>query len=174
MTKICTKCHFDKDLGEFWTGRAQCKDCMSKANVQWRQAHPEKVQQYNSESYERHAEERRTTSLRWYHEHAEAARARNAQWYREHPEIKRAYNQRRRALPLMNGPVESFLDVEIFDRDGWVCQLCEMPIDSELKFPDPSSVSLDHVVPLSGGGCHVRENVQAAHLKCNVAKGARV
>jgi 5-methylcytosine-specific restriction endonuclease McrA len=42
-----------------------------------------------------------------------------------------------------------------------------------LRRPSPWSVSLDHIVPVSKGGTHTRDNVQAAHLRCNQAKGDR-
>lgn len=60
----------------------------------------------------------------------------------------------------------------VFARDGWVCQLCQRPVDEGLPWPHTESASLDHVVPLSRGGDHVRTNVQLAHLGCNIAKGA--
>lgn len=63
--------------------------------------------------------------------------------------------------------------IEVFERDGWICQLCSDEIDRTLSYPDPNSPSLDHVVPLAAGGKHVRSNVQAAHLLCNLRKGAR-
>ncbi|MSS84495.1 HNH endonuclease [Actinomycetaceae bacterium WB03_NA08] len=62
----------------------------------------------------------------------------------------------------------------VFERDGWICQLCGGPVDPELKRPDVMSASLDHVVPLSLGGDHSMENSQLAHLSCNSAKGSRV
>lgn len=61
---------------------------------------------------------------------------------------------------------------EVFDRDGWICGLCAEPVDPELRWPDPLSVSLDHVIPLSRGGSHSRANTQCSHLRCNVSKGA--
>lgn len=63
---------------------------------------------------------------------------------------------------------------EIFDRDSWVCGICETAVDPALAWPDPMSVSLDHIVPLSLGGAHIRTNVRCTHLVCNVRKGARV
>ena len=60
--------------------------------------------------------------------------------------------------------------LEIFNRDGWNCQLCSKPVDAKLEFPDPGSASLDHVTPMSRGGGHVPANVQLAHLGCNKAK----
>ncbi|WP_158070491.1 HNH endonuclease [Streptomyces luteocolor] len=35
------------------------------------------------------------------------------------------------------------------------------------------SPSLDHVIPLSRGGSHRRDNVQLAHLRCNLRKNNR-
>lgn len=53
------------------------------------------------------------------------------------------------------------------------CGICTGGIDQSLSYPHPMSVSLDHIVPLSMGGDDVRENVQAAHLRCNQSKGGR-
>lgn len=69
--------------------------------------------------------------------------------------------------------MELFTPVEIYDRDGWRCGLCRRKVNSGLKYPHPRCASLDHIVPLSLGGEHVRANVQLAHLDCNVRKGAR-
>ena len=80
---------------------------------------------------------------------------------------------RRRALKK-GATVENFTPDEVYERDGWTCGLCSEPVDSHLKWPDPMSVSLDHVIPLSRGGEHSRANTQCAHLSCNVRKGAQV
>lgn len=62
---------------------------------------------------------------------------------------------------------------EIFERDGWVCQLCHERITRGARSPDPMSASVDHIVPLHLGGTDDRANVQASHLGCNIAKGIR-
>lgn len=80
---------------------------------------------------------------------------------------------RRRAQKLKL-PAEKFRHEDVYERDGWICGLCTEPVDRELRYPDPMSPSLDHVVPLARGGHHVLENVQLAHLICNVKKQARV
>lgn len=54
----------------------------------------------------------------------------------------------------------------VYDRDGWCCGIiCRQPVDPALRYPDPMSASLDHVVPLSRGGPHTYANVQLAHLE---------
>lgn len=66
---------------------------------------------------------------------------------------------------------ESYSRRDVFDRDGWVCQLCDRKIDEGREYPDPLSPSVDHVVPISVGGPDTLANVQASHLECNLRKG---
>lgn len=91
---------------------------------------------------------------------------------RRNPDSFKAADHRRRALKHGAG-YEIFKDSEIFERDGWACQLCGDPIDRGAKAPEDLSVSLDHIVSLSNGGAHSRENSQCAHYLCNSRKGNR-
>jgi 5-methylcytosine-specific restriction endonuclease McrA len=70
------------------------------------------------------------------------------------------------------GQAEAFTDVEVFDRDGWTCQLCGKPVARAAKWPQPWAAVVDHIVPLVLGGPHTRANVQCAHNRCNAQKGA--
>lgn len=85
----------------------------------------------------------------------------------------RASYHRRRAI-VRGAAAEKFKISEIYERDGWICQLCGEQVDPNLAYPDAMSASLDHVVPLSRGGAHVRTNVQLAHLICNIRKSDQV
>lgn len=91
-------------------------------------------------------------------------------------EVRRASNARhnhiKKARRIGNG-VESFNAIDIYERDKWKCHLCGKKINKSLKWPDPMSASLDHVVPSSLGGPHYKSNVKAAHLRCNVKKHVR-
>jgi 5-methylcytosine-specific restriction endonuclease McrA len=102
-------------------------------------------------------------------------RARAPEWAARNPagrrEISRNYSHRRRAQ-ILGTAVEDFTAVEVFVADNWVCQLCKQPVDQQKQFPNPLSPSLDHIIPLSRGGGHVRSNVQLAHYICNVRKGS--
>lgn len=51
------------------------------------------------------------------------------------------------------------------------CSICGLPINYELKYPDPWSFTVDHVVPITSGGTSDIENLAPAHLKCNRVKG---
>ena len=69
---------------------------------------------------------------------------------------------------------EDFEDREIFERDGWVCQIGFHPVEPTVKYPDPGSATIDHHLPLSYGGGHTRRNVRLACLDHNVARGNKV
>lgn len=103
------------------------------------------------------------------------SREAHRRYWESDPEYRRKlrlhYLKRKRLLS--EAVCEVFTHEEIFERDGWVCQICHQPIDRDVEWPAPGSVSLDHIVPLSRGGEHTRANTQAAHLGCNCSKNAR-
>lgn len=102
----------------------------------------------------------------------EAARQRVAQWRTENPERVRLNNSAQglvaRARARGAVIVEAFPAVEIFERDGYVCQLCDLPTEPGSKMFQPS---VDHRIPIARGGEHSRANAQTAHLICNIRKG---
>jgi 5-methylcytosine-specific restriction endonuclease McrA len=78
----------------------------------------------------------------------------------------------RREMLELGAWVEDVPRLEVFERDGWICQLCTEPVDRDLVIPDLLAASLDHVIPLARGGEHSRANAQLAHFLCNSTKGA--
>lgn len=62
---------------------------------------------------------------------------------------------------------------DVYARDGYRCQLCGRPLAMHLKPPHPKAPTVDHILPLAGGGAHTLSNVQSAHFQCNSSKGAR-
>jgi hypothetical protein len=85
----------------------------------------------------------------------------------------RKYQHERRAR-LRGNDAERFEPIEVYERDGWTCGICALPVDPALTWPDPLSVSLDHITPVSLGGSHTRENTRCSHLGCNSKRGNRV
>jgi len=65
---------------------------------------------------------------------------------------------------------DGYVRIEIAERDGWSCGICDGPIDRALRYPDPDCLSLDHIVPVSRGGSSEPENLQASHWICNVRR----
>jgi 5-methylcytosine-specific restriction endonuclease McrA len=63
----------------------------------------------------------------------------------------------------------------IVKRMPMVCHLCGGPIDPSLRFPDPASLTVDHVVPVSrGGNMTDAANLRPAHFRCNRLKSDRL
>lgn len=105
--------------------------------------------------------------------------AEHPKWINCSPECIKQYNtymrgsHKTRAM-LYGVEYQRVPKIKIYDRDKWTCGLCGELIDKGAKYPDPLSVSLDHVVPISHGGPHTPANLQAAHWICNVSKSNRV
>lgn len=78
-------------------------------------------------------------------------------------------NSRRRARQAA-AVYEKVDRVEVFERDGWVCQLCGDPVDREATTRTAMSATLDHIIPVSRGGPHTMGNLQCAHFRCNLRK----
>lgn len=51
------------------------------------------------------------------------------------------------------------------------CAICGRPVDFSLKYPDPWSATIDHIIPIDRGG-HPSDlsNLQLAHFRCNRLK----
>lgn len=106
--------------------------------------------------------------------------ARVRAWQKAHPEwrstparqmAERKHYHTRRNLKVAT--YEPYTSAQIVARDGAVCWLCDDAIDLELVWPDPMSLSMDHVVPLSHQGPDTPANVRPAHLTCNCSRGNR-
>jgi 5-methylcytosine-specific restriction endonuclease McrA len=95
------------------------------------------------------------------------------EWQKANPQKVRDITNRRRAQKA-NGEYEDIDRDLVFERDGYECKLCMKPLDMTAKFPHPLSPTLDHIQPLNKGGHHLYVNLQAAHFRCNTAKGDRV
>jgi 5-methylcytosine-specific restriction endonuclease McrA len=56
-----------------------------------------------------------------------------------------------------------------------VCGICGRPVDKSLKFPDPMSAVVDHIIPIDKGGSPDDiDNLQLAHMCCNRAKSDKL
>ena len=56
-----------------------------------------------------------------------------------------------------------------------ICGICGQPVDMHLKWPDPMSKTIDHIIPVAKGG-HPSDisNLQLAHFKCNRLKSDKL
>ena len=151
--KTCTKCHVSKPEDEFALNKkgklgreAACRSCKSD-NDRERRSDPDIRAQQNeySRQYQlAHPQEYRRTTRNAFH---------------------------RKRVRDAGGFVDETLDVfAVFEEDNYICQICGEDIDPFLRNKHPRMVSLDHIIPVSQGGSHTRDNVQTAPLGCNVRK----
>ncbi len=56
-----------------------------------------------------------------------------------------------------------------------VCGICGRPVDFSIKYPDPLSPCIDHIIPVNKGG-HPSDidNLQLAHFTCNRQKSDKL
>lgn len=129
----------------------QCKDCRHAYNVQ----HRDKIRAKGAAYYHTHKDQMLATSRIWHATNKDVVNA-----------IHVTSNNKRRAAKYANGPVES-IDLEtLFKRDKGICGICKEECTM-------NEGSIDHIVPISKGGAHTWNNVQLAHLPCNIRKGNR-
>lgn len=78
-------------------------------------------------------------------------------------EYKRIYNSGRRAK-LREGKVSVEEWNTILKSQNFCCTYCRI---------EDRKLTIDHIVPLSKGGLHTKENVCGACMKCNLSKRAK-
>lgn len=84
------------------------------------------------------------------------------------------YKARKKAAKLKRrgAVVENVNPIEVFERDGWRCQLCGVRTPRKLRGTyNDKAPELDHILPISKGGEHSYVNTQCACRKCNGLKG---
>lgn len=64
-----------------------------------------------------------------------------------------------------------FSDMTILKRDGWQCYICGCSTPKELRGTyENNAPEIDHIIPLSKGGSHTKDNVRCCCRACNLAK----
>jgi HNH endonuclease len=177
---------FHRDARQTTGLHRYCKTCRKRQASQYKQHKRE----YDAARYQENKDEVIARVEEYFFRNRETRLAQIAAWAAGNPDRARAAQRRHRQTPrgkaqgredaqkrrarIAAVPIEEFTHEEIFDRDGWVCQLCQAAVDPVLEWPDRMSASLDHVIPLCRGGSHTRDNVQLAHLVCNIRKACNV
>lgn len=147
----------------------------------WRQANPERVKENRDRWARENADRLRQIKRDWYLANRDWVLAwpsrnpeRSAERFRRYKESNRELiteRQRKRRVDKLGGKVA---DVDLDALWTGDCGLCGGAMDRGLPWPDPMSKSIDHIIPLVRGGTHEAHNLQWAHLRCNISKGARM
>lgn len=174
MGKRCTKCGELKPLEAFYKAkqyrdgyRYWCKECC-RAHTKSHYDREARVA-YNRKWNAVNRPKRLAQERRWRERHPDLYKERQyiytKRWEANNPDKVRAKWDANRAR--RKGTRGRAVDRQaIFDRDGWICQLCQLPVEKGAE-------SIDHVIPLVLGGKHEEPNLQIAHRSCNSRKGAQ-
>jgi len=154
--KYCHKCGTEVRRRYKWSGLAQYlidnKDLLQQRERE-RNQKPERKEYLRAWRID-HKEQNR-----------ESMNASGRKWVKNHPEKARLKNEKRRAR-ILNGVIdgdaltlEQWNDtIEYFDHR---CAYCGRQLEK---------LTIDHIVPLSRGGAHTKENVVPACRSCNSSK----
>jgi 5-methylcytosine-specific restriction endonuclease McrA len=97
---------------------------------------------------------------------------------KQRPEVKeanKARRQKRKAIQRGAKAGATFTYKQVFERDGWRCQLCSK-VTPERKRGTIShnAPEVDHIIPLSKGGEHSLNNAQTLCRACNGWKSDKI
>lgn len=193
--KSCKRCNTLKPLDDYRTRsgakdgrRGVCRAC-ERSQTNERRQDPEvraRRNEANRESYHRDLERSRERSRVNAAKHRSKPEAKkriqeyNKSYNAANLDKFRGYEAEKRALKQQL-PSEKFSHEEIFERDGWVCQICFESVPRDLTDQyHPLYPNLDHIIPLKAdvpldeNPGHVRSNVQLTHRVCNVTKKNKI
>ena len=90
-------------------------------------------------------------------------------------ESDKAQRKRRKAIQRGAKVGAPFTYKQVFDRDGWRCQMCGVNTPERLRGTyKKNAPELDHIVPLSKGGEHSYTNTRCLCRSCNAWKSDRI
>jgi hypothetical protein len=70
----------------------------------------------------------------------------------------------------VRGYIPDTVRFSIYLRDGWVCRLCDEPVDRFAVHPKSLAPTIDHVIPVSRDGTDDEYNLRLAHSSCNTRR----
>jgi len=145
-----------------------------------------KIKAYLKQYYADNNEEAKSKAKQYYRDNAEEKKAYAKQYrednkayfteynriYSKSPNGKAADKKKRhqRRAQKMGAHCDNFNPDEVFERDGYRCQLCGKKTRPDYNRFHPLFPNLDHIVPLSKGGNHTKRNTQCLCHQCNSTK----
>lgn len=147
--------------------RYKNKEKLATKQRQWIKDNPDRHKARVKKWLSQNKEKSSAYTKKWLMKNLNYRSAYHKEYAKTHPDLRADIKRRKRARKRLV-TVERFSSIEIYERDHWVCQICNKKVDRRIKYPNRMSPSLDHIMPLALHGTHERKNVQLAHLGCNV------
>lgn len=177
---VCRECGAELVAGEnWWASRVEkrdyiCIECGKAKSRQWRAEHRAEKAAYNYKYYTEHHEECLATKRRWREDNPDYHRQYSRQYYAAHREEKaehgrqwckdnpgkaceKSHRYRARKNGAAIGPADEAEIYELYNRTCIYCGATER-------------LTIDHIVPLNGGGLHYQDNLVVACHSCNSSK----
>lgn len=151
-----------KELALKWG--AENRDQVRAACRGWYAENRDYRKAYAKKRYAENSERIRADRRAYYQANRKAQIAAVTKWVKEHPEENRAKCAQRRArIAGAEGELSAREFIAICELQEGLCAYCG----------EPSKLTMDHVIPLTGGGAHDAGNVVGACFSCNASKGNR-
>lgn len=137
---------------------------------EYKQNNPDKVKECNKRYYYKNIDKIKEYRLK----NSEKAIESTYDWRKNNPDkakvLYRNEAHKRRLLvkitPEENGiTLEEWEDILKYQNN--ICNMCKLPFDD-------ISPTMDHIIPVSKGGLHTKENIQALCRSCNSKKGNKL
>lgn len=190
--KTCVRCGVTKPLDEFRPSsrnrdgyRGECRACGKAYQQAYYLANREKTLARHRKRREDNPELARAIARAWHKKNPERSAANRAAWLANNLDRRAGYtaawrarnpDQNRDVIARRRARVQGTKVGRIDLAALWTgsCGICGQVLDESLRHPHPFSKSIDHIRPLALGGTHEQHNLQWAHLRCNLSKGARL
>jgi hypothetical protein len=148
----------------------QNKEIINAHHLEYNENNREKNKLRAREWYQNNKEKASINKKAWRDIHPGKMAELTRRWRQNNPDKWSEYSHIYRARKKQTTIEKISIDA-IYQRDNWICQICKQAVNKKLKYPHLLSKSLDHIIPLSCGGTHTKENVQLAHFVCNRKAG---
>lgn len=139
----------------------------------WWAKNPHKVKEYQlrrnakqREKYWLNPEKSRAICRSIQAANRERVRAANRKWHSKNPDKHRTRIHRRRALQKSVTFADCSDKIKLLMSERF-CHWCCTRLTDE-------NHSIDHVIPIVGGGFHIPDNLVAACIQCNCSKGSKL
>lgn len=173
--KTCSTCKQIRPVSEFRqssryrTGYVSCcKECQRKSARDWKRRNKERMREYNARQRAEHPER----SKRWWASLTGEKRQRYLKDKR-----RRANTPKGRLYSLNRFHQRRSLIKKGDVTPKWIKQLRQTQTHCAYcgcKFTADLRSTIDHVIPISKGGTHTKDNIVLACQSCNSSKGNRI
>jgi hypothetical protein len=175
--KVCIVCKIAKDADEFYPQKKSkdklacyCKDCTKKKASKWKKDNPERNRKNSRNWDRRNPEKAREVDEKWrnknrgrFNEITRLSKQKKPEKYRE---LDRQKHHKRRSVYKETDITIDWL-IQLKENTKF-CPLCKVELNDINK--DPAQYNLDHIILLSLGGTHTKNNVRFTCRKCNLKR----